>query len=65
MIVYCRNCKNRYTTDCPMLFEEYVEWDADDYHESQYIVHDNTVDAGFCNRGVLDENEGNIYATLY
>lgn len=51
MIVYCRNCKNRYTTDCPMYFEEYVEWDDDGYHESDYIVHDNTVDAGFCDRG--------------
>jgi len=65
MIVHCRNCKIRYTTDCPMLFEEYVEWDDDGYHESDYIVYDNTVDAGFCDRGVLEENEGHIYATLY
>ena len=64
MIIHCRNCKNRYTTDCPMLFEEYVEWDDDGYHESDYIVHDNTVDAGFCDRAVLDENEGNIYAEI-
>lgn len=64
-IVYCRNCKNRYTDDCPMYFEEYTEWDDDGYLEYDWITHDNTVDAGFCDRGVLDENEGNVYAALY
>lgn len=48
-----------------MYFEEYTEWDDDGYLEYDWITHDNTVDAGFCDRGALDENEGNIYATLY
>jgi hypothetical protein len=34
-----------------MYFEEYVEWYEDGYHESDYVIHDNTVDAGFCDRG--------------
>lgn len=40
------------------------EWYEDGYHESDYVIHDNTVDAGFCDRGVRDENEGNIYAEI-
>jgi len=50
-IVRCNDCKNRETDDCPMYYEEWIEYDDDGYLEHDFIVHDNTKDAGFCDRG--------------
>jgi len=56
-IIRCNDCAKRNTTDCPMYFEEWIEYDDDGYLEHDYIIHDNTVDDGFCDRGEREDNE--------
>lgn len=50
-VIRCSECKWRGDTACPMYHEEYVEWDDDGYHESEYIPHDRTVEDGYCQYG--------------
>ena len=50
-IVRCKDCANRYTFDCPMYFEERIEWEEDGYIEVDYAEHDNTKDDYFCSCG--------------
>lgn len=51
-LVRCKECKHRGTDDCPMYFEEQVEWEEDGgYIERDTICHDYTEDDGFCDRG--------------
>lgn len=47
-IVHCKECINRKSFDCPMFFEERIEWEEDDYIECDYVEHDNTEDNYFC-----------------
>lgn len=55
-VVHCRDCQRRYDDECPMRFVEsyynegWEEWDD--------IVHDRTIDGGFCDRGIaVTKNE--------
>ena len=41
MIINCRNCKNRYTDNCPMYFEEYVEFRREDVKDCLEIDEEN------------------------
>lgn len=50
-IVRCKECANRTTADCPMYFEERIEWEEDGYIEVDYVEHDNTKDDYFCSCG--------------
>lgn len=54
-VVRCRDCKHRYGDECPMRHIEWVEYEEDGFMERDDIVHDHTVDDGFCNCG---EREG-------
>lgn len=47
----CKDCKYRNTEECPMYYEEWVSRDYDGYIESDIVVHDRTLDEGFCDRG--------------
>ena len=47
-VVRCKNCENRCTDNCPMYFEEWVDYDDGDYLERDIIYHDNTKDDWFC-----------------
>ena len=49
--VRCKECKHRGDYGCPMYHEEYIEWDDDEYHESEIICYDRTRDDGFCDLG--------------
>lgn len=50
--VHCKDCKHRGDdVNCPMCFEEEIEWDDDGYTEVDWITHDRTIDDGFCDRG--------------
>ena len=50
-IVQCKDCEHRWSGNCPMRHEEYVDYDDDGYIETEVIVHDHTHDNGFCDRG--------------
>ena len=50
-VVRCRDCKHRYGDECPMRHIEWVEYEEDGFMERDDIVHDHTVDDGFCNCG--------------
>lgn len=51
-IILCKDCKHRgEAEECPMCYEEWIEYDDDGYLEHDYIIHDNTIDDGFCDRG--------------
>lgn len=54
-IIRCKDCKHRQDPNiCPMTFEEWVEIDeGDGYMDSDYILHDNTDDNGYCDRAEL------------
>ena len=57
-LVRCKDCEHRGDdTYCPMCFEETIEWDDDGYFEWDYIVHDRTLDEGFCDRGERKDND--------
>jgi len=53
-IVRCKECKNRYTFDCPMYAEEW--FDIDEY-DSDFRVIDDTEDDGFCYIGQKERNK--------
>ena len=57
VIIRCRDCKYRNTEECPMYYEEWVSRDYDGYIESDIVVHDRTLDEGFCDRGEREEQE--------
>jgi hypothetical protein len=59
-VVRCKDCEHRgdYMV-CPMCFEEQIEWDDDGYSEVDWIVHDRTLDEGFCDRGERRTDETN------
>ena len=57
-IVFCKNCRHRGTTGCPMYSEEWYEIDeGGGYYDSDFMIHDRTIDDGFCDRG----ERGNPY----
>ena len=56
-IVFCKNCKHRSTNNCPMYFEEWIEYDDDGWIEHDNIIHDNTKDDGFCDCGERKDND--------
>ena len=49
-VVRCKDCKRRHDFDCPMFFEESVEWEEDGYIERDDVIHDYTEDDDFCSR---------------
>lgn len=56
--VRCKDCKHRGDdVHCPMCFEEEIEWDDDGYTEVDYVLHDRTIDDGFCDRGERGDEE--------
>ena len=50
-IVRCKDCKHRYTDECPMQYTEWVERDEYGEYELRDIVHDYTEDEKFCSEG--------------
>jgi len=50
-IVRCKECKHRYTDECPMRYIEWVERDEYGEYELRDIVHDYTEDEKFCSEG--------------
>ena len=57
-VVRCEDCKYRGNEiECPMCFEEEIEWDDDGYTEVDWITHDRTQDDGFCHRGERKDND--------
>ena len=50
-VVRWKDCKHRGEYECPMYYEEEIEWDDDGYTEADWILHDRTTDDGFCDRG--------------
>lgn len=57
-VVRCKDCGHRGDpVMCPMCYEEYQEWDDDGYHEWETVVHDYSVDSGFCYMGERGDNE--------
>lgn len=50
-IVRCKDCKHRYTDECPMRYIEWVERDEYGEYELRDIVHDYTEDEKFCSEG--------------
>lgn len=54
-VVRCEDCKNRFTTHCPMRHEEQTYNEDDGY---DWIDRDHTSDDGFCDQGELatDDN---------
>lgn len=57
-VVRCKKCARRYTKSCPMRFEEQVEVDEYGEHDYHTIVHDYTVDFGFCYLGERCQDGG-------
>lgn len=52
-VVRCKNCKWRFTSNCPMFHEEQTYNEDDGYG---WVDHDHTSDDGFCDQGEsLDE----------
>lgn len=51
-LVRCKNCIHRQTYKCPMYNEEWYTIDeGDGYLEDDWVVHDYTVDDGYCHLG--------------
>lgn len=50
-VVRCGECKYRHDDECPMRYVEWVTYDDDGYIEWDDVVHDYTMDDGFCNCG--------------
>lgn len=50
-VVRCKHCSRRYTGACPMRYEETFEFDEYGDYDYHTIVHDYTIDNGFCNFG--------------
>ena len=53
-VVRCKDCKYRFTLDCPMRHEE-LTYDEDDGYD--WIDHDYTSDDRFCNEGARMDGE--------
>lgn len=56
-IILCKECALRGSKDCPMYFEEEIEYDDGDYIEYDYVEHDNTQDDWYCPKATLIEVE--------
>jgi len=56
-LVRCKDCKHRYGDECPMRYVEWVTYDDDGYIEWDDIVHDNTMDEGYCSFGEREDDE--------
>ena len=57
-VVRCKDCKYRGNEiECPMCFEQEIEWDDDGYTEVDWITHDRTQDDGFCHIGERKDND--------
>ncbi len=56
-VVRCKECKHRYGDECPMRYVEWVTYDDDGYIEWDDVVHDHTMDDGFCNCGEREDGE--------
>ena len=58
-VVRCKDCKHRgRKTYCPMYFQEWYEIDeGDGYYDSDFTIHDRTIDEGFCDRGERKNGE--------
>lgn len=56
-VVCCKDCKHRYGDECPMRHIEWVEYEDDGFVESDDIVHDNTMDDGYCSFGEREDGE--------
>ena len=56
-IIRCRDCKHRYTDECPMHHVEHVPYDDDGYVEYDDVVEDYTCDDGFCHKNERRTNE--------
>lgn len=56
-VVRCKDCKHRYGDECPMRYVEWVTYEDDGFIESDDIVHDHTMDDGFCNCGEREDGE--------
>ena len=56
-IVRCKDCKHRYGDECPMRHVEWVECEEDGYIEYDDVVHDHTMDDGYCSFGERKEQE--------
>ena len=50
-VVRCKDCEYKFSDECPMYFEEDIEWEEDGYIERDTIYHDYSKDDGFCDRG--------------
>ena len=55
-VVRCKDCKHRFTLDCPMRHEE-LTYDEDDGYD--WIDHDYTSDDRFCNEGARMDGDAN------
>lgn len=51
-VVRCKECKHRYSCNCPMYYEE--RFTIDEY-DSDFRVIDDTQDDGFCDCGEREE----------
>lgn len=56
-VVRCKDCKHRYGDECPMRYVEWVTYDDDGYIEWDDIVHDHTMDDGYCSFGEREDGE--------
>lgn len=52
-LVECKDCKHRFTYECPMHFID-TNWDED---YDGFREYDHTSDDGYCDWGELDETE--------
>ena len=56
-IIRCKDCKHRDEDECPMRYVEWVTYEEDGYFESDDVVHDRTLDDGFCDRWEKDDTD--------
>ena len=57
-VVRCKDCVHRREpTECPMCYETWVEYDdGDGYCDTDILIHDRSIDEGFCDRGEREDN---------
>lgn len=55
-VVRCKDCKWRFSSNCPMFHEELTYSEDDGY---EWIDRDNTSDDGFCEQGARMDGEEN------
>ena len=58
-VVLCKDCVHRgEPTECPMCDESWIEYgDGDGYHDTDIVIHDRSIDNGFCDRGERTDGE--------